>query len=634
MPRRKSGIAPAAAHPAVPVRRSSRISTPSQRYTPPPAPTKVTKRKGKGKVAAAVAAKVCISTRVHTSPVDPFLQTVKKALTTKKASGTTKATKAAVGKKRKNDDDDDAQPSKKSKTNTGLAAPVKGRKLAAIKVPSAKAAAPVKGRKMAKATKPSTKAAKAATSKATKAAAKAAKAAAPKAAPKPKKELPIINAVATQNLEVFSMGEGSGGELGLGAKHVRGRMITDVKRPRLNPFLAADAVGVVALAVGGMHCAALTHDHRILTWGVNDGGALGRDSTTTEVKLKDAGADDGSYSDSEFDEESGLNPNEASPGEVNLKHFPAGTKFASIYAGDSMTFVVTTTGLVYGWGSFRGNDGPIGFTPEVKMATRPILIPQLKNIVSMATGTNHVLALDNKGACWVWGAGEQNQLGRRVVARTAVNSLVPRPLPLPRGKHVIKVIGSGDYHAFAVTEKGQTFAWGLNSFRQTGIQTKDLDDTIISAPTLVTTLSGKNLAQITGGAHSSIGVTTTGEVVVFGRLENSEGGIDRTTVDESQVFFQDGRPKFAKVPLVVPGIDATMVAAANDTCMAVTKDGRAFSWGANMTYQAGQGDIEDVKVATLLENSAIRGKQMVFCGIGGQFSLLGGLAAEGEENTA
>ncbi|CAG8953414.1 hypothetical protein HYFRA_00010163 [Hymenoscyphus fraxineus] len=628
MPRRKSGIAPAAGHPAVAVRRSSRISKPPQRYTPPPAPTKVTKRKGKGKVPAAVAAKVCISTRVYTPLVDLFLQTAKKALASK-ASGTTKANnaKAAVGKKRKNDDEDDAQPSKKSKTNTGLAAPAKGRKLAAVKAPSAKAAAPVKvceplihilpllnivqGRKMAKATKPSTK-----------------------AAPKPKKELPIINAVATQKLEVFSMGEGSGGELGLGAKHVRGRMITDVKRPRLNPFLAADAVGVVALAVGGMHCAALTHDHRILTWGVNDGGALGRDSTTTEVKLKDADADDGSDSDSDFDEESGLNPNEASPGEVDLKHFPEGTKFASIYAGDSMTFVVTTTGLVYGWGSFRGNDGPIGFTPEVKMATRPILIPQLKNIVSMATGTNHVLALDNKGACWVWGAGEQNQLGRRVVARTAVNSLVPRPLPLPRGKHVIKAIGSGDYHAFAVTEKGDTFAWGLNSFRQTGIQTDDLDNTIIGVPTLVTTLRGKHLAQITGGAHSSIGVTTTGEVVVFGRLENSEGGIDRTTVDESQVFFQDGRPKFAKVPLVVPGIDATMVAAANDTCMAVTKDGRAFSWGANMTYQAGQGDIEDVKVATPLENSAIRGKQMVFCGIGGQFSLLGGLAAEREENAA
>jgi regulator of chromosome condensation len=48
-----------------------------------------------------------------------------------------------------------------------------------------------------------------------------------------------------------------------------------------------------------------------------------------------------------------LNPSEAEPREVDPKHFPAGTKFASLYAGDSTTFSLTTTGLVYGWGTFR-----------------------------------------------------------------------------------------------------------------------------------------------------------------------------------------------------------------------------------------------------------------------------------------
>jgi regulator of chromosome condensation len=31
----------------------------------------------------------------------------------------------------------------------------------------------------------------------------------------------------------------------------------NVKHPRLNPFLLADKVGVVQIAVGGMHCVAL-----------------------------------------------------------------------------------------------------------------------------------------------------------------------------------------------------------------------------------------------------------------------------------------------------------------------------------------------------------------------------------------
>jgi len=70
--------------------------------------------------------------------------------------------------------------------------------------------------------------------------------------------------------------------------------------------------------------------------------------------MKDMKADDASESDSEDeDDDSGLNPDEATPLEVDPKYFPAGTKFVSLYAGDSSTFALTTTGLVYGWGTFR-----------------------------------------------------------------------------------------------------------------------------------------------------------------------------------------------------------------------------------------------------------------------------------------
>lgn len=100
-----------------------------------------------------------------------------------------------------------------------------------------------------------------------------------------------------------------------------------------------------------MHCAALTHDNKILTWGVNDQGALGRE-TTQEGKMKDITNEDDSDSDSDDDGE-GLNPSEAEPRPVDPKHFPEGVKFFQLVASDSATFVVTDTGLVYGWGTFR-----------------------------------------------------------------------------------------------------------------------------------------------------------------------------------------------------------------------------------------------------------------------------------------
>lgn len=155
---------------------------------------------------------------------------------------------------------------------------------------------------------------------------------------------PIENAAPTTRLEVFVFGEGSAGELGLGTRNS-----IDVKRPRLNTNLDAKSVGVVDIATGGMHAAALTHDNKVLTWGVNDLHALGRD-TSWEGGMRDIDAEDDSDSD---DSDSGLNPRESTPTPIPMDKFPPGTGIVQVAAGDSTTFVLTDEGLVYGWGTFR-----------------------------------------------------------------------------------------------------------------------------------------------------------------------------------------------------------------------------------------------------------------------------------------
>ena len=70
-----------------------------------------------------------------------------------------------------------------------------------------------------------------------------------------------------------------------------------------------------------------SNHNKILTWGVNDNGALGR-NTEWEGSI------------------SGLNPSEASPGEVDWSEadLPENTKFTHVAAGDSCSFVVTDDG--------------------------------------------------------------------------------------------------------------------------------------------------------------------------------------------------------------------------------------------------------------------------------------------------
>jgi regulator of chromosome condensation len=170
------------------------------------------------------------------------------------------------------------------------------------------------------------------------------------AAPKPAakrvpRELKPINEAPTQVMDIFVFGEGSAGELGLGSVRVDGKKPIDVKRPRLNHNLK----GVVQVACGGMHVAALTKDNKILTWGVNDQGALGRD-TTWSGGLRDV--DDENDSDSD-EEDTGMNPKESTPAEIDTSDVPDDVKWVQVVASDSATFALTTTGQVWGWGTFR-----------------------------------------------------------------------------------------------------------------------------------------------------------------------------------------------------------------------------------------------------------------------------------------
>jgi regulator of chromosome condensation len=418
---------------------------------------------------------------------------------------------------------------------------------------------------------------------------------------------------------------GSSGELGLGTA----KNGIDVKRPRLNNNLDADKVGVVKVAAGGMHNLAITHDNKVLSWGVNDQGALGRD-TTWDGGLRDIDAAEDSDSDEEDD--NGLNPREAIPAAVDFSQTEVaeGTRFTDIAAGDSCSFVVTDDGRVYGWGTFRKADGVFGFNQKGNIVTRPVLLPTLKNITHIAAGANHVLALDTKGDVLAWGNGENSQLGRRTLVRNEEEGFIPRSVGLPKGpKNGIHHIACGQDHSFAISKNGTVYTWGINNFGETGIrQGAGESNAVVTTPTAVPSLSGKNIVSIEAGSHHSIAATAEGECLGWGRMDSAQLGFNPRDLaaknEEAVVRDPNGSARICILPQPVPGIkgQVVQVAAAGDQNIVVNKQGKAFSWGFSANYQTGQGTTDDVMEATLMENTAIREKHIIYAQCGGQFSML------------
>ncbi|KAK1764429.1 regulator of chromosome condensation 1/beta-lactamase-inhibitor protein II [Phialemonium atrogriseum] len=388
-------------------------------------------------------------------------------------------------------------------------------------------------------------------------------------------------------LIVRVFGNGDNSELGLGPKQ------TEALQPCINPYLDPNDPSnfrVVQLACGGMHTVALTLDNKLITWGVNDLNALGRD-TRWDGKLRDIDAD----SD---DEDGELNPLESTPTEIPADHFPPGTRFVQVAAGDNCSFALTDTGLVYGWGTFRNSKGEERFGYDT---------------------------LDITGNIWAWGSNEQNQFGRRLFGRHQDNL---RPCQVRVCPNNAKYIASGEYHSFAVDRKDNVWAWGLNSNGQAGYpKTAGTDSAILPYPVKIPGLCGKGVTVLDGGAHHSAAVTTDGQFLVWGQIHSGQLGISFTPdqLRDPTLIRHDERdkPGICLRPTAVPNIGkAFHVACGTDHTIFVNTAGSAYATGYGFQGQLGLDSNDDVYVAQRIKGREVKDRFLSWAGAGGQFSVV------------
>ncbi|KAM6136346.1 putative E3 ubiquitin-protein ligase HERC4 [Phoenicopterus ruber ruber] len=131
-----------------------------------------------------------------------------------------------------------------------------------------------------------------------------------------------------------------------------------------------------------------------------------------------------------------------------------------------------------------------------------------KNIVQIACGDQHAMALSRGGELFAWGQNCRGQLG--VGSQT---TLIPQPELLKRLKGVpLAQIAAGGAHSAAVSLSGAVYSWGKNDFGQLGLgDTKDR-----YCPSYVGALEHWKTVFISCGADHTAVLSKEGLVCTFG----------------------------------------------------------------------------------------------------------------------
>ncbi|KAI0042291.1 RCC1/BLIP-II [Auriscalpium vulgare] len=412
--------------------------------------------------------------------------------------------------------------------------------------------------------------------------------------------------------QIFVWGTGNFGQFGMGPN-----LLDEFATPRRNTWVedkiaegvfgTESGAGVVAVAAGGMHSMFVDENGKIWSCGVNDDAALGR--ITKDVPDPD---NPGNF----------LNIDILTSIPHPLQSL-VDDKFraAKIAAGDSISAAISTEGELRVWGSFRANEGSLGFASGNRLQFLPEVLLPGQHCVALAAGNNHLVVLTTQGTLYSWGAGEQGQLGRKIIERRKIHGTVPERVVLGSRTRRAVAVGAGNMHSFAVDEAGDVWGWGLNSAGQTGTGTNPADtDGIVQTPRRVQGLSaqelgdGARVVQIAGGDLHTLFLTSDGRVYACGRGDACQLGVPDA-------------PDSVDAPVLVPFPDAhtddpvVAVSAGTRFNAAVTRAGALYAWGEGAQGELGVKGEERVEEPTVVVRREGGSWAAVGVSCGGQHSL-------------
>jgi len=379
--------------------------------------------------------------------------------------------------------------------------------------------------------------------------------------------------------EVFVFGSGECDQLGLGD-------ILEKKKP----FQVKQLRSVVEISTGCLHALALCSDGAVWSWGCNDEGVLGYRTTCNSEQI---------------------------PRKIDFLDFSCdldNLKMKKISAGGNHSASIDVTGRCWLWGSYKDGNGYCGFPDytdkrRIKSvpwdgdiaprSTIPKRVPGMVQCTLLTSGCDHTVVI-SKGSAYSWGSNACAQLGqgtmlpqqpvpgddevenkRRMTAfkEEKTGNLFPKSMIIPNNGK-IKVLGAGDEATYLVMTNGKTYACGLNGDYQLGTGENGRVGGVVKEFQVVQDLSGHNVIEISGGKESGVALTDDGRVFSWGA--NVWSGMNAGEEGHFKEATEMSMAHFCNRKVI-----HVQAAAGGTHSLAVTEAGDLYTWGFGELFQLG-----------------------------------------------
>lgn len=265
-----------------------------------------------------------------------------------------------------------------------------------------------------------------------------------------------------------------------------------------------DNVKVIAVAAGSNTSYALTEDEKVYAWGSNQNGALGIYEKEEYVQSVDA------------------------PELVATL-----SNVRKIFAGEDTAAAITSDGKVWIWGDNTSkqvglDDGTAAYyLPQCK---EPTVEGELSYQASaVAIGAEHTSILTPSGTILNFGIQSKGQFGNNAVKTTSSVLLAKKYCTTVSSIPQVLSVAAGSKHMIALTEGGKIYAWGDNSDGQLANNTASL---LLPTEISLENYTNGTVTYIAAGYNTTAVIDSEGHVFMWGY--GSTGQLGNGSASEQQ----------------------------------------------------------------------------------------------------